>query len=951
MNVTEIKRGIPHNTLFIILISTLLFNSNTLFAQVSEGGIPPSFEYQTMLRSAKSVTSVPINFYIEDLRETDAWKAREATPLRVSKLIPVDYTMDNSGYFTVLPDGTTIWRLHLKAKDAVAIMLYYNDFYIPEGGRLFIYSPDQSQLLGAYTHRTNPSGGLFATEFIGGDELILEYAVSETSKNEPRISINDIGYGYNTAALRTFCGVTTRANTAGPCEVNINCEEGAAWQNEKKSVCHTIQRVAGNGYQCTGSLVNNTAEDLQPLILTAFHCAFGETFTIQATESDLKQWVFYFNKEREGCSNSSLSSVTRSMIGCTMLANTGLTGGSDGLLLLLNDTIPDRYDVFYNGWDRSGGNALSGVGIHHPDGDFKKISTFDEPSRTATYSDSNIKCDNFAHHNVIFTATPNGHGVTEGGSSGSPLYNENKLVIGTLTGGSSSCTLLRGINLYGKLSYHWDKYNKSDLTRMDVWLDPLNKGVKTLPGCFRKAFKPSPVNLSVVNLGQSVSLTWNAPAGVDEPQNYHIYRNNIKIGDTTSLSFVDNEPVYGSIMYSVSAIYDPKEESAFTTKKIDIIKYKAPANLTAVRPGASSQQVNLSWKAPEYEQTIFWGSLITIYTVGFDERFPFYYGQKWTADDINPLHNKMIKAIQFYPTADNTYEIFITQETHNYRQPIDNKTIRTRSLNTIELREPFVIDGSLPLIVSIHVTTVGSNLPAGADDGPLVSEKGNLCSIDGVKWWHFNDDEEPGEFEDNFIIAAVVSSESGGLSTLSKNKASSNDKSITSGSSPLHVNLRQAALPLDDHPVSVRSSIPSAFPEITKHRIYRIGSVYKDVPAPATTFIDVNAPTNTLTYEVSTFYGQVESEKSETAKITIGVNNETIDSSVQIFPTKFSDFISLQGHEWVARIEVVSLSGKVCLVVAQPEPLINTSALAPGFYFIRINDIYNNQKVIKAIKY
>ena len=42
---------------------------------------------------------------------------------------------------------------------------------------------------------------------------------------------------------------------------------------------------------------------------------------------------------------------------------TPVENGSDGLLLLLNDEIPDDYNVFFNGWDRSNMLSLSGVGI------------------------------------------------------------------------------------------------------------------------------------------------------------------------------------------------------------------------------------------------------------------------------------------------------------------------------------------------------------------------------------------------------------------------------------------------------------------------------------------------------------------------------------------------------------------------------------------------------------
>jgi hypothetical protein len=645
MLMSDIKKNVHIKSLFICFICTILSFSSAVFAQISEGGIPPSFNDRISLRSGLMITKVPVDFHIEDLRETDNWKALEGAPLPVAKLIPVNYTMKNSGYHTIVQGGEKIWRLHLKANDAVAIMLYYSDFYIPEGGKLFIYSADKSQLLGAYTNRTNPSGNLFATEFVGGEELVLEYVASNTSDEKPRICITDIGYGYNASALKTFGDITTRG-TSGSCMVNINCEEGGNWQHEKRSVCHMIQRIGNKSYQCTGSLMNNTAEDLRPLILSAFHCAYDFSTSSYATESNMHQWLFYFNKESEGCDNSSLNQISHTLVGCKLLAATGMEGGSDGMLLLLNDMIPEKYNVYYNGWDARGEAALSGVSIHHPNGDFKKISTFNEPSRSYTFLSDEFKGEALAHWNVIFAKTLNGHSVTEEGSSGSPLYNENKLVTGTLSGGNSSCENPRLLNLYGKMSAHWANYPSDSSSRMDVWLDPLNRGVKTHQGRFHKVLKPSPKNLKAVNLGQSILISWDAPVFVEVPNRYKVYRNDFLISETNSFSCIDYEPVIGSMIYSVSAVYDDSEESDFSSTTLLNLKHQAPTDFRAERTSINSDQVRLNWSAPAYEQTIYWGALRYNSHIGFTlQRVPFYFGQRWSADEIAPLHLKTIKAV------------------------------------------------------------------------------------------------------------------------------------------------------------------------------------------------------------------------------------------------------------------------------------------------------------------
>lgn len=123
---------------------------------------------------------------------------------------------------------------------------------------------------------------------------------------------------------------------------------------------------------------------------------------------------------------------------------------------------------------------------------------------------------------MIFSRTTNEYGVTEAGSSGSPLFNQNKLITDTLTGGNSACNHMDGLNVYDKFSYHWNKYGNEDSQRLDVWLDPLGKGVEILSGRYQIARKAAPENLSIKYTNQQVSLSWTAPTTDGIPSGYYI---------------------------------------------------------------------------------------------------------------------------------------------------------------------------------------------------------------------------------------------------------------------------------------------------------------------------------------------------------------------------------------------------------------------------------------------
>lgn len=324
------KALLPLIGLFLLVTGIVLPGS--VHAQISEGGTPTSFKYQNTLKSDLPTVQIPINFSVEDLKTVDRWQVSQGAPLKVGVLLPTDLTIDNAGSWNTLPDGKRVWRLQVQAKDAIALMLSFRDFYIPENGKLFIYSSDKTHLIGAFTHHTNPPTKEYATEFLAGDKIILEYEAGISENEHPRIAIDAVGYGYNHLHVsRTMAD--TGPGTSGSCMVNINCEEGEAWQTEKNGICQMTLPIGNYIYICSGALVNNTAEDLKPYILSAFHCI---DLDIPVTEKNLNKYTFYFHFEHTGCENNSSIASYRTITGCKKIAGIPLDGGSDGLLLLLN---------------------------------------------------------------------------------------------------------------------------------------------------------------------------------------------------------------------------------------------------------------------------------------------------------------------------------------------------------------------------------------------------------------------------------------------------------------------------------------------------------------------------------------------------------------------------------------------------------------------------------------
>lgn len=447
------------------------------YGQISEGGIPPSFR-QNESKISKQLSSIKVEAdkaKINRLLREEVFSTNFYTPSSVATVIPVSYNLTKDGIWTTLKDGSRICRLTITSPDALGIILSYDKFYIPEHSKLFIYNNDKSQVLGAYTSRTNPEGGRFSTELIYGDQVTLEYV--EGGSELAEIIISGVGHGYQNIVNYQNKKSLVGFNKSGSCQVNINCSEGANWQSEKKGVARIYALIDAVWYRGTGSLVNNTLNDKAGLMLTAAHVVKQKGIT-----ADMETIQFYFNYEFAGCANEKIDPENyKTLIGADLLVQTSFHAGSDGALMELKTKIPEDYDVYFNGWSISEQQAKSGVVIHHPQGDVKKISTFTKPLVADTYFDSEVISMKNAHWRVEYTATTNGFGTTEGGSSGSPIFNENKLIVGTLSGGKSKCSDKTAPDFYGKLLYHWDK-NIETKQFMKPYLDPLNSGVTEVKG-------------------------------------------------------------------------------------------------------------------------------------------------------------------------------------------------------------------------------------------------------------------------------------------------------------------------------------------------------------------------------------------------------------------------------------------------------------------------------------
>lgn len=446
-----------------------LFVAITTIAQINIGGEPESFRNSNFIKPLEHIQVPALD--LDFVRSQDKVRVQgsfEASARKVS----VNVGLNNSGTWTVLASGDRVWRAFIEAQGALATELFFDEYQLPEGATLYIHDPAGEQLLGGFTNANNQVSGRFATDLILGPSCILEYYEPAAVAGEGILHVSSLGYSYKQVHAPAMA-------KADDCEVDVACSESNGWGDQVSSVVR-LRTVDGNliGW-CTGSVVNNTAQDCTPFVLTAMHC--GET----ASNADFQDWKFYFNYQRPSCGFGP-ATAGQVITGSFHRADSndgGGTSGSDFLLVEIDTDIPTNYAPFYAGWDASGVGSNSGVCVHQPNGDEKKISTYTNNILTISLPGSVG-----AYWRVVWSATVNGHGVTEEGSSGSPLFNDQKHIIGTLTAGESYCNSVvpGGQNqpdYFGKMSYHWDD-NSNPTDDLKEFLDPTNSGATTLDGSF-----------------------------------------------------------------------------------------------------------------------------------------------------------------------------------------------------------------------------------------------------------------------------------------------------------------------------------------------------------------------------------------------------------------------------------------------------------------------------------
>jgi hypothetical protein len=321
--------------------------------------------------------------------------------------------------WTVLANGWRIYSVEVTSLGALGLRIHLESLALPSGARLLVYDPANP----ARSPWTVTAETLSGKRGIWSQTTFAETAVVEcqvppgADPGTVAFTVAEISHLYQIPTPKAL-------KVAAACENDASCYP--AWAEEANGVALIEFIDNQTNYMCSGCLLSANSTNAADYFLTANHC-----ITDQTIAKTMEIYWFYQTSACNGASPS-LDSVPRTGPGADLLATSSADTGNDFSFLRLWNSPPAG--VYYFGWSTAAptsGETLTT--LHHPEEDATRISFGSQVGADADF------------RYVRWSS-----GITEPGSSGAPLCNANRQVIGQLYGGSSSCANPTGLDVFGR---------------------------------------------------------------------------------------------------------------------------------------------------------------------------------------------------------------------------------------------------------------------------------------------------------------------------------------------------------------------------------------------------------------------------------------------------------------------------------------------------------------------
>ncbi len=372
--------------------------------------------------------------------------------LRLLELPAIEYRQlpesQQWGDWVTTASGEQAWQGELQLEEAGWNTLYFDQYQLSRGDMLLITN-EEGEVRGAFTEANNVSSHSLTTAPLYGERLIVYYYPASGERRALPWRLSTI-----TTALLTAVGEElppTVGGHKGPSSPwfvvkGLECAEATVRHPEVERIARSeILLVVRGKFFSSGTLINNSRQDGEALVLTAAHCLNNSYACrdLDYVRQSAEQSVFYFNYFSPTGDPLINGIEEQTLAGAELVA---YNEEHDMCLLRITGVrlnvpqgqcaIPPSYRPYLAGWNAERDFPVPVIGIHHPKASVRRYNRADEKPPLENYDMTSVPVRWVNSHLHIKKWDI---GTTAGGSSGSGLFDKNHHLIGALTGGSSYC--------------------------------------------------------------------------------------------------------------------------------------------------------------------------------------------------------------------------------------------------------------------------------------------------------------------------------------------------------------------------------------------------------------------------------------------------------------------------------------------------------------------------------
>lgn len=372
---------------------------------------------------------------------------------QVAVELDVHLTVQSSGTTEVLPnDGGRIWRVQVTSTGALFLSFSFNAFNLKDGMEMRFYAPGERDSSKVITREYNNDLKTYGSPVVCGDTAIIELFMPDTGN--PAFNVDTVSYGFEdflNCAGSQARSLSHRELQSYPCLIDIECADTyespdnkmimGSWADQAEAVARTFDGT----YLCSGAMIGDCTKHY---FLTANHCTWSK-----GTANKLR---FYWNLQCQQCANTGTGTGTycdnppdETTGGAHLLFTKNVNSGTDVTLLEIKNGNDIPSYVYYAGYDATNPSSPYAYGtyIHHPGISGPDVKKITQKQETINAVGNYWRC-NVVDQSLFL-------GDSAGGSSGCPLFNPDRRIIGQLYGGAGNTCGTSGYDDFGRLDISW----------------------------------------------------------------------------------------------------------------------------------------------------------------------------------------------------------------------------------------------------------------------------------------------------------------------------------------------------------------------------------------------------------------------------------------------------------------------------------------------------------------